>query len=181
MWFEITTLLIPGKNDSPEEARAMAQWIYRELGPDVPLHFTAFHPDFKMTDLPPTPAATLSRARQIALEEGLHYVYTGNVHDRDGGTTYCPGCATPLIVRDWYRIEELSRDRGGEVPGLRDGDRGALRSVRPAAPMGPQAGAHQVGPLVLPSWLRRHLSRAKRAIGEPGSAPSRDRPFTVSP
>jgi len=88
VWFEITTLLIPGKNDSDEEVRAESRWIMKELGPDVPLHFTAFHPDFKMTDLPPTPAATLARMRRIALDEGLHYVYTGNVHDREGGTTW---------------------------------------------------------------------------------------------
>ncbi|HXN15724.1 MAG TPA: AmmeMemoRadiSam system radical SAM enzyme, partial [Usitatibacter sp.] len=105
VWTEITTLLIPGKNDSDEEIRAESRWIYRELGADVPLHFTAFHPDFKMTDVPPTPAATLKRARAIALDEGLRYVYTGNIHDSEGGTTYCPGCAAPLIVRDWHRID----------------------------------------------------------------------------
>ena len=104
-WQEITTLLIPGRNDSDAELRAEAKWIYRELGPDVPLHFTAFHPDFKMTDLPPTPAATLTRARRIAMDEGLNYVYTGNVHDREGGTTFCPSCRAALIVRDWHRIE----------------------------------------------------------------------------
>ncbi len=103
-WFEITTLLIPGKNDSPEEIEAESKWIVRELGRDVPLHFTAFHPDYKLDDLPPTPAATLSRARQIALAEGIRYVYTGNVHDTVGGTTFCPGCAKPVIVRDWHRI-----------------------------------------------------------------------------
>jgi len=84
VWFEITTLLIPGLNDSDAELEAESQWILQNLGPDVPLHFTAFHPDYKMTDLPPTPAATLSRARQIALKNGLHYVYTGNVHDHGG-------------------------------------------------------------------------------------------------
>ena len=115
-WFEITTLLIPGKNDSAEEARAMSRWIYRELGPDVPLHFTAFHPDFKMTDLPPTPAATLTRARRIAIDEGLHYVYTGNVHDREGGTTYCPGCRAALVVRDWHRIEAYRITAEGKCP-----------------------------------------------------------------
>src|SRR5687767_14533573 len=98
VWFEITTLLIPTKNDSDAENRAMAKWIRRELGPDVPLHFTAFHPDFKMTDLPPTPAATLARMRRIAIDEGLHYVYTGNVHDPEGGTTFCPKCRAALIV-----------------------------------------------------------------------------------
>ena len=104
VWFEITTLLIPGKNDSPAEVEAMSRWIVRELGPDVPLHFTAFHPDYKMTDLPRTPVATLTRSRAIALREGVHYVYTGNVHDREGGTTFCPGCAEPVIARDWHEI-----------------------------------------------------------------------------
>jgi pyruvate formate lyase activating enzyme len=104
VWTEITTLLIPGKNDSDEELAAMSDWIMRELGPDVPLHFTAFHPDYKMTDLPRTPAATLTRARTIAERAGLHYVYTGNVHDREGGTTFCASCAEPLIVRDWHEI-----------------------------------------------------------------------------
>jgi pyruvate formate lyase activating enzyme len=104
VWLEITTLLIPGRNDSPEEIEAMTQWIARELGPDVPLHFTAFHPDYKMDDLPPTPAATLARSREIGLRNGLHYVYTGNVHDTDGGTTHCPHCGNAVIMRDWHRI-----------------------------------------------------------------------------
>jgi pyruvate formate lyase activating enzyme len=112
VWTEITTLLIPGKNDSSEEIEAECKWIARELGCDVPLHFTAFHPDYKMTDIPRTPASTLSRARDIARGEGLRYVYTGNVHDIDGGTTFCPGCARPVIVRDWHEIlrYELSDD-----------------------------------------------------------------------
>jgi pyruvate formate lyase activating enzyme len=104
VWFEITTLLIPGKNDSDAEIDAECRWIAKELGLDVPLHFTAFHPDWKMTDIPPTPAATLTRARNIALGHGLRYVYTGNVHDTDGGSTRCPGCGSAVIVRDWYRI-----------------------------------------------------------------------------
>ena len=108
VWFEITTLLIPGKNDSDAELEAESKWIMRELGPDVPLHFTALHPDYKMLDIAHTPASTLSRARKIALAEGLHYVYTGNVHDREGGTTFCPGCAKPVIVRDWYEILDYS-------------------------------------------------------------------------
>jgi len=116
VWTEITTLLIPGKNDSDAELRAECQWIFRELGPDVPLHFTAFHPDFKMTDLPPTPAATLRRARQIALDEGLNYVYTGNVHDVEGGTTYCPQCRAALIVRDWHRIDAYRLTAEGRCP-----------------------------------------------------------------
>ena len=116
VWFEITTLLIPGKNDSPEEVRAMSQWIMRELGPDVPLHFTAFHPDFKMMDIAPTPAATLTRSREIARQEGLHYVYTGNVHDRDGGTTSCPKCRAALVVRDWHRILDYRITEAGSCP-----------------------------------------------------------------
>jgi pyruvate formate lyase activating enzyme len=115
-WLEITTLLIPGKNDSDVELEAMTAWIAKELGPDVPLHFSAFHPDYKMTDIPATPAQTLSRARAIALQAGLHYVYTGNVHDTDGGTTYCPSCHAPLIVRDWYRIDDYRLTADGHCP-----------------------------------------------------------------
>ena len=105
VWFEITTLLIPGKNDSSEEIAAMCQWLRRELGADVPIHFSAFHPDYKMDEIPATPASTLIRARDIALRAGLHYVYTGNVHNRDGDTTFCPGCRAELIERDWYQID----------------------------------------------------------------------------
>lgn len=116
VWFEITTLLIPGHNDSDAELEAMSQWILRELGPEVPLHFSAFHPDWKMQDVPPTPASTLSRARDIALKAGLHYVYTGNVHDTAGGTTACPACHEALIVRDWYRIDHYSVTPDGHCP-----------------------------------------------------------------
>jgi pyruvate formate lyase activating enzyme len=128
VWTEITTLLIPGKNDSDAELVDECRWIRRELGPDVPLHFTAFHPDFKMMDLPPTPASTLKRAREIAIGEGLNYVYTGNVHDSVGGTTYCPQCRAALIVRDWHRIdayrltpEGRCPDCGTPIPGLFEG------------------------------------------------------------
>jgi pyruvate formate lyase activating enzyme len=116
VWFEITTLLIPGKNDSSAEIEAESKWIMKELGPDVPLHFTAFHPDYKMMDTPATPPATLRRARDIALAEGLHYVYTGNVHDREGGTTFCPKCRGALIVRDWHRIEDYHLTPEGACP-----------------------------------------------------------------
>jgi len=104
VWTEITTLLIPGKNDSDAELEAEVRWIRAHLGTDVPLHFTAFHPDWKMIDLPATPAETLRRAREIARLAGLRYVYTGNVHDEEGGTTYCPGCENAVVVRDWYEI-----------------------------------------------------------------------------
>jgi pyruvate formate lyase activating enzyme len=115
-WTEITTLLIPTKNDSDAELRAMCQWIARELRRDVPLHFTAFHPDYKLDDLPPTPASTLARARRIAQEEGLQYVYTGNVHDREGGTTFCPACHAVLIERDWHRILRYELTDDGRCP-----------------------------------------------------------------
>jgi len=105
VWFEITTLLIPGENDSEAELEAMTQWVIEHLGPDVPLHFTAFHPDYKMTDKPHTPATTLTRARQIAMKNGLRYVYTGNVHDAEGGSTYCHQCGAQLIGRDWYVLQ----------------------------------------------------------------------------
>ena len=116
VWFEITTLLIPGKNDSGAEIEAASQWVMRELGPDVPLHFTAFHPDYKLDNIAATPAATLTRARRIALDAGLHYVYTGNVHDSAGGSTYCPSCKAALIVRDWYRIDACRVTPQGNCP-----------------------------------------------------------------
>lgn len=101
-WLEVTTLLIPGENDSDDELHKLTQWVIENLGPDVPLHFSAFHPDWKMRDTPPTPPATLTRARKIALENGIHYAYTGNVHDLAGESTYCHECGTRLIGRDWY-------------------------------------------------------------------------------
>jgi pyruvate formate lyase activating enzyme len=103
-WFEVTTLLIPGENDSEDEVDRLCAWFVSTLGPEVPLHFTAFHPDFKLTDHPPTPPGTLERARRQALSHGLAHVYTGNVHDADGQSTYCAGCGTLLIERDWYRL-----------------------------------------------------------------------------
>ena len=115
-WLEITTLLIPGLNDGEAEIRNLADWVGRELGPDVPLHFTAFHPDWKMREFPATPPATLRRARALALEAGLHYVYTGNVHDAEGGTTYCPECHAELVVRDWYDIPLYHLTDGGRCP-----------------------------------------------------------------
>jgi pyruvate formate lyase activating enzyme len=102
VWIEVTTLLIPGQNDSPAEIDAMTRWFVDHLGPDVPLHFTAFHPDYRMRDLPRTPHATLLRSRDIARRNGLRYVYVGNVHDESGSSTYCPGCGARVIGRDWY-------------------------------------------------------------------------------
>jgi pyruvate formate lyase activating enzyme len=136
VWFEVTTLLIPGENDSDSELHHAAEWFAENLGPDVPWHFTAFHPDFKMLDKPSTPLATLTRARQIALSKGLHYVYTGNVHDVEGGSTWCPSCGKRLIERDWFMLGEWNLDAnrcafcGHEVAGLfekRPGTWGARR------------------------------------------------------
>jgi pyruvate formate lyase activating enzyme len=104
VWFEITTLLIPDENDSDEELEEMTQWVVENLGPDVPMHFTAFHPDWKMMDKPPTPPQTLTRARRIAMKNGIRYAYTGNVHDEEGGSTYCHNCGSKVIGRDWYVI-----------------------------------------------------------------------------
>ena len=113
VWLELTTLLIPGHNDSEAEIARLSEWVLTELGPDVPLHFSAFHPDWKMRDVPPTPPATLRRARAQALAAGLHYVYTGNVHDRAGDTTRCAACGTALIERDWYDITAWRLSPGG--------------------------------------------------------------------
>ena len=104
VWLELTTLLIPGENDSDQELQQLTQWVVEQLGTEVPLHFTAFHPDYKMLDTPATPPQTLARARRIGLHNGLRYVYTGNVHDTEGGSTWCPGCGQLLIERDWYRL-----------------------------------------------------------------------------
>jgi pyruvate formate lyase activating enzyme len=116
VWVELTTLLIPGLNDSAEEIRAMSAWIAKELGVCVPLHFTAFHPDYKLTNIAATPPVTLSIARDIAQNAGLKYVYTGNVHDKIGDTTLCPSCGGKLIVRDWYNIEQYRLTDNGHCP-----------------------------------------------------------------
>ncbi len=104
VWLELTTLLIPGENDSDNELDAMTRWVVEKLGADVPMHFTAFHPDWKMQDNLPTPPETLTRARQIAMGNGVRYAYTGNVHDVTGGSTFCPGCHEMVIERDWYQL-----------------------------------------------------------------------------
>lgn len=104
VWFEITTLLIPGENDSTEEIKLMCEWILHNLGDEVPIHFTAFHPDFKMLNKPGTPPGTLDTARKIAMTLGIKYCYVGNVHNRQGETTYCPNCKEELIARDWHSV-----------------------------------------------------------------------------
>lgn len=116
VWVELTTLLIPGYNDSAHEIGQLSEWIARELGSDVPLHFTAFHPDYKMTSIPATPSSKLTEARGIAHSAGLVHVYTGNVHDLSGGTTLCASCKEPLIERDWHQIRKYSVTENGTCP-----------------------------------------------------------------
>ena len=113
VWFELTTLLIPGENDSPSEIEEMTRWIADNLGTDVPIHFSAFHPDYRMLDKPRTPPATLQRSREIAQANGLKYVYTGNVNDVEGGSTYCPNCSEMVIERDWYQLGRWHLDAQG--------------------------------------------------------------------
>ena len=149
-WLELTTLLIPGENDSDEEIHALTNWVCRELGADVPLHFSAFHPDWKMLDRPQTPATTLTRARKIGLGNGLHHVYTGNVRDTEGGSTYCTACNDRIIERDGYRISRYRVTNDGRcqscgttIAGVFDGpagDWGARRlPVRIAPPAEPRS------------------------------------------
>ncbi len=117
VWLEITTLLIPGYNDADEEIDSLTTWMVDHLGPDVPLHFTAFHPDYKMRDVPPTDPDTLARARSIALANGIRYAYTGNVYDVEGGSTYCSDCSAIVIERDWYSLGRYSLTDDGHCEG----------------------------------------------------------------
>ena len=124
VWFEITTLLIPDENDSPEEIKQECDWILKNLGDSIPLHFTAFHPDFKMRDKERTPERTLTNARKIAMDMGIKYCYVGNIHNTEGQTTYCPNCKERLIKRDWHSvISNKMKDRcckfcGNKIAGV---------------------------------------------------------------
>jgi pyruvate formate lyase activating enzyme len=127
-WLELTTLLIPGENDSESELNDMTRWVVEHLGPDVPMHFTAFHPDWKMRDIERTPAATLTMARDIARSNGVRHAYTGNVHDPAGASTWCHNCGELLIERDWHRLGRWGLDSKGQctacgsaLPGHFDG------------------------------------------------------------
>lgn len=143
VWVELTTLLIPGENDSDAELDEMTKWVRRELGPDIPHHFTAFHPDYKMSETPATPPETLTRAREIAIRNGLRFVYTGNVHDESGGSTYCPGCGRVVIGRDWYEITKWALTADGRcqhcsaiIPGVFTGPPGKWGSRRQPVRLG---------------------------------------------
>jgi pyruvate formate lyase activating enzyme len=130
-WLEITTLLIPGENDGEDEIRALSAWIARELSPDVPLHFSAFHPDHRMLDKPRTPHATLYLARNVAKTEGLRHVYVGNVHDPARQSSWCHACGARTVRRDWHQVSDVALDGAGRclacgtaMPGVFDGPPG---------------------------------------------------------
>ena len=113
-WLEVTTLLIPGLNDSETEIDELTAWVAEHLGPDTPLHFSAFHPDGEMRDRPPTPPATLRRAREQARENGLRHVYVGNVRgEEDATATFCPDCGARLIDREGFRSRLVKMDPDG--------------------------------------------------------------------
>ncbi len=150
-WLELTTLLIPGYNDSDAEIARLAAWVRDHVGPDVPLHFTAFHPDWRLRHVPPTPPATLRRARAIARREGLRFVYVGNVDDEEGASTFCPGCGARVIGRRGYRLTAWALDANGRcrrcgtrLPGRfepQPGDWGPRRALIQPAAFEPEAGA----------------------------------------
>ena len=170
VWFEITTLLIPGENDSDDELEAMTQWVVENLGADVPLHFTAFHPDWKMLEWPPTPPATLSRARAIALKNGIRYAYTGNVHDRRGGSTLCHGCGAVLIGRDWYDLTAWTLSADATCPRLRDAAAPASSRARRAPGVG---GVSRCGSPPMRTRPRAdHRGSASMKFYDTSSAPS---------
>jgi len=136
-WLELTTLLIPGENDSDRELQEMTAWVVEKLGPDVPMHFTAFHPEWKMLDIESTPSSTLSRARQIAIDNGVRYAYTGNVHDSQGSSTWCHHCGELLIERDWYQLGHWGLNEQGacnhcgtQLPGHFDAEPGGFGAQR---------------------------------------------------
>lgn len=114
IWLELTTLLIPGENDSDREIHAITNWVVEQLGSDVPMHFSAFHPAWKMLDTPATPTSSLKRARSIALENGVNYAYTGNARNPEGDSTWCANCGKLLISRDWYQLGEWNLNADGE-------------------------------------------------------------------
>jgi len=137
VWVELTTLLIPGENDSEKELQEMTQWVVENLGPDVPMHFSAFHPEWKMLDTPSTPPATLAMARKIAMDNGVKFAYVGNVHDSKGDSTWCPECGQLLIERDWYVLGQWNLDDKGccsncgyELPGVIESAPGQWGSKR---------------------------------------------------
>ncbi|MBV8269139.1 MAG: AmmeMemoRadiSam system radical SAM enzyme [Planctomycetaceae bacterium] len=177
VWFEITNLVIPQANDAMDDIRRMCQWILEHCGDQVPLHFTAFHPDFRMLDRPRTPHETLLRAHEVARREGLKFVYTGNVNDAAHQSTYCPHCGTLVIERDWYTlgVYHLRGDRcgscGGHIPGHFDERPGTWGRKRVPVEIARAVPGPQVVPLNLPS----HAMKPTTGSAEPAiPAPARD-------
>jgi pyruvate formate lyase activating enzyme len=142
VWFELTNLMIPTLNDDPTETRKLAEWVLKHLGPDVPLHFTAFHPDFKLRDKPKTPPETLHNARAVAQDVGLHYVYEGNISS-DGAHTSCSSCGTLLIRRSWHHVEE-NRLKDGACPNCGLAIPGRWADPRRSTPIKTFERAHEV-------------------------------------
>ena len=136
VWFEITNLIIPTLNDDTKETRELAEWVLNNLGDDVPVHFTAFHPDFKLRDKPQTPPETLHGARRIAREVGLRYVYEGNIYSK-GAHTYCPGCERILIRRSWHSVLE-NRLKDGACPSCGERIHGVWKNPRGQTPIKPR-------------------------------------------
>ena len=112
-WLEITTLLIEGENDSPDEISSMCDWIVKNLGENVPLHFSAFHPAYKFLNIPATSFQTLNNAYELAKKKGVNYVYLGNVRDTKTSSTYCKNCGSLLIERDWFSVTKYNLDDFG--------------------------------------------------------------------
>jgi len=131
VWLELTTLIIPGENDSHGEIDEMTAWVVEELGPNVPMHFSAFHPSWKMMDYPATPGAILDMAREVAMKNGVRYAYTGNVNDAQGGSTYCHGCGKTLIRRNWYTLSEWNLTADGRCRFCGEKCAGVFDSVGP--------------------------------------------------
>ncbi len=116
VWLEIVNLVIPGENDSEKDIKNLILWVKNNLGEEVPLHFTRFHPDYKLLNLPPTPIETLKKARKMAQALGLKYVYTGNIYDPEGSTTFCPDSHQPAVVREGFFVKEYNLDEEGRCP-----------------------------------------------------------------
>jgi len=192
VWVEITNLVIPQANDSRDELEQMCRWIVEELGPDVPLHFSAFHPDFKVTDRGPTPLQTLVAAHDIARTAGVNFVYTGNVSDRDHQCTYCPRCERVLIERDGYVLGEFHIDDGrceycgAQIAGRWDrkpGNWGSRRTpvriddyresdrLAPAATPGDRKSA-RLAPAATPADIAKEKSNVKRSKANPSGPPA---------
>lgn len=171
VWFEITNLMIPGKNDSESEIAQMCDWIVSKLGPEVPVHFTAFHPDYKMRDIPPTPHQTLLRAREQAIKAGIKYAYVGNVDDVQGQSTYCPSCDKLLIERNWYELGKFNISEGScsycstSISGRFESEQGTWGRKRQPVQIGKQS--EEVLETVKKKSSKSKKSKSKKSVAQP--------------